>query len=161
MSANLEMHCVDGISADTNDLMVSLKKVPAGSGIIIRCLSELADAGINVDIITQTAPVKKAFDASFVVLASELERVKAIVNAIGEEYPEIKITINKDITRLSVSGIGMRTQSGVAARFFKVLADNNIRILMITTSEIRISCIIRIEDTEKAVAATRKAFDLD
>ena len=77
------------------------------------------------------------------------------------EYPEIKITINKDITRLSVSGIGMRTQSGVAAKFFQVLADNDVQILMITTSEIRISCIIKIEDTEKAVAATKEAFDLE
>ena len=55
----------------------------------------------------------------------------------------------------------MRTQSGVAAKFFQVLADNDVQILMITTSEIRISCIIKIEDTEKAVAATKEAFDLE
>lgn len=161
MSVNMEMHSVDGLTADRDDLLVSLKKVPAGSGVIIRCLKELSEAGVNVDIITQTAPIKKTFDVSFIVLESDLEKVKAIVNALGEAYPEIKITINKDITRLSISGIGMRTQSGVAARFFKVLAENNIHILMITTSEIRISCIIKSEDTEKAVAATREAFDLD
>lgn len=157
----MESHSVDGLTVDHKNLMISLKKVPVNSIILTRCLSELSDADVNVDIITQTAPVKNAFDVSFVVLERDLEKVKDIVNALGEEYPEIKITINKDITRLSVSGIGMRTQSGVAAKFFQVLADNDVQILMITTSEIRISCIIKIEDTEKAVAATKEAFDLE
>ena len=153
----MESHSVDGLTVDHKNLMISLKKVPVNSIILTRCLSELSDADVNVDIITQTAPVKNAFDVSFIVLERDLD----IVNALGEEYPEIKITINKDITRLSVSGIGMRTQSGVAAKFFQVLADNDVQILMITTSEIRISCIIKIEDTEKAVAATKEAFDLE
>lgn len=159
-NTRMESHSVDGLTVDTKNLMISLKKVPVNSIILTRCLGELSEFNVNVDIISQTAPVKNAFDVSFIVLESDLEAVKSIVNSLGNEYPEIKITINKDITNLSVSGIGMRTQSGVAAKFFQILADNNIQILMITTSEIRISCIIKVEDTKKAIAATKAAFKL-
>ncbi|MEG0075636.1 MAG: ACT domain-containing protein [Eubacterium sp.] len=156
----MERHSVDGLNIDSKNLMISLKRVPVSSFIFNRCLNDLAAANVNVDIITQTAPVKNAIDVSFIVLERDLETVKTIIDALGDEYPEIKITINKDITRLSVSGIGMRTQSGVAANFFQVLADNDIQILMIATSEIRISCIIKASDTDKAVEATKIAFKL-
>ncbi|MEF9918020.1 MAG: ACT domain-containing protein [Eubacterium sp.] len=145
----MERHSVDGLNIDSKNLMISLKRVPISSFIFNRCLNDLAAATVN-----------DAIDVSFIVLERDLETVKTIIDALGDEYPEIKITINKDITRLSVSGIGMRTQSGVAANFFQVLADNDIQILMIATSEIRISCIIKASDTDKAVEATKIAFKL-
>ena len=161
MTTNMEQHSVDGLTVSNQDLMISLKKVPVSSIILNRCLDALSAANVNVDIITQTAPVKNAIDVSFIVYASDLEKVRDIINALGDEYPEIKLVINKDITRLSISGIGMRTQSGVSAKFFQAMADNNVQLLMITTSEISISCIIRNDDAERAIAATKAAFHLD
>ncbi|MDO4287916.1 MAG: ACT domain-containing protein [Eubacterium sp.] len=160
MTTYMEKHSVDGMAVSDQDLLISLKKVPVGSNILNRCLSALSEADVNVDIITQTAPVKNAIDVSFIVYVSDLAKVRDIINALGEEYPEIKLVINKDITRISVSGIGMRTQSGVSAKFFQAMADNDIQILMITTSEISISCIIRSEDAPRAIEATRAAFQL-
>ncbi len=161
MTTYMEKHSVDGLTVSTQDLMVSLKKIPVTSSILTRCLGQLSDAGVNVDIITQTAPVKNAIDVSFIVFESDLEKVREVINQLGEEYPEIKLVINRDVTRISVSGIGMRTQSGVSAKFFQAMADNDIQILMITTSEISISCIIRSEDADNAIRATKETFHLD
>lgn len=157
----IENHPIDGIEIHNDDLMISMKKVPQSVGILERCLDELAEAKINVDIISQTYPVKNAIDVSFIVKIDALEKVVFIINELGDEYPEIKLNINKNITRLSVSGIGMRTQPGVAAKFFQVMADHNIQILMTTTSEIRISSIIHRHDAPKALTATKAAFHIE
>lgn len=160
MTNYMEKHSVDGLSIDCENLMISLKRVPFNNFIMSRLLKELSEAGINVDVISRTAPVMDAFDVSIIVLENELEKVRDIVNTLGDEYPEIKITINKDITRLSLHGIGMRTQSGVAARFLQTFADNDVQVLMITTSEICIACVVKNEDAKKAAEAVRDVFDL-
>ncbi|MDD4691940.1 ACT domain-containing protein, partial [Eubacterium aggregans] len=83
-----------------------------------------------------------------------------ILDAFKETYPQVEIEVDQDVTKLSVVGIGMRSECGVAAKFFKVLSDLDFPILMITTSEIRISCMIPVSAEKRAVQATAEAFDL-
>jgi aspartate kinase len=160
MTSYMEKHSVDGLSIDCENLMISLKRVPFNNFIMSRLLSELATAGVNVDIISRSAPVDNAFDVSLIVLESALPKVEQIIQGLSQSYPAVQISINTDITRLSLHGIGMRTQSGVAARFLQVFADHGIPILMITTSEISIACIVRNADAKEAVDALREAFKL-
>lgn len=161
MTDYIESHPLDGLELDHGVLMVTIRRAPVNSGILNRCLADFAAASINVDVITQTAPVKNAIDASFIVDQASLPQVVEMINRLGDEYPELKLGINKDITAISISGIGMRSQPGVAAKFFRVLADHQIEIMMITTSEIRTTCIIRSSEAERACAAVNAAFDFD
>ena len=157
---SMEQHSVDGLTIDCENLMISLKQVPFNNFIMSRLLDELALAQINVDIISRTAPVNDLFDVSLIVLEKDVGRVNRIVSKIRKAYPQITIIVDQDITRLMLHGIGMRTQSGVAAKFLQVFADSNVPVQMITTSEICISCVVKNEDAVRAAAKVREAFDL-
>lgn len=158
---NIEKHPVDNLSIDCESLMISLKQVPFNKNIMSRLLDDLAAADINVDVISRTAPVSNTYDVSLLVPEKDLAKVRDIANDLGNDFKEIKITVNKHITRLNLHGIGMRTQPGVAAKYMQVFADNAIPVLMVTTSEICMSCIVRNEDAKKAVTATQQAFGLE
>lgn len=158
---NIEKHPVDNLSIDCESLMISLKQVPFNKNIMSRLLDDLAAADINVDVISRTAPVSSTYDVSLLVPEKDLAKVRDIANDLGNDFKEIKITVNKHITRLNLHGIGMRTQPGVAAKYMQVFADNAIPVLMVTTSEICMSCIVRNEDAKKAVTATQQAFGLE
>ena len=157
----MESHSVDGLSIDCESLMISLKRVPFNNFIMSRMLGDLADANINVDVISRTAPVGDTFDVSVVVPEKDLPMVREIANDLGNDYSQIDITVNKNITRLNLHGIGMRTQSGVAAKYLQVFSDEDIHVMMITTSEICISCIVRNDDAKKAATAIQQVFDLN
>lgn len=157
---NIEKHPVDSLSIDCESLMISLKAVPFNKNIMSRLLDDLAAAGVNVDVISRTAPVGETFDVSLLVPERDMASVREIANDLGSDFKMIGITVNKNITRLNLHGIGMRTQSGVAARYLQVFADNDIQVIMVTTSEICISCIVRNEDAKKAATAIQAAFQL-
>ena len=150
---NIEKHPVDSLSIDCESLMISLKAVPFNKNIMSRLLDDLAAAGVNVDVISRTAPVGETFDVSLLVPERDMASVREIANDLGSDFKMIGITVNKN-------GIGMRTQSGVAARYLQVFADNDIQVMMVTTSEICISCIVRNEDAKKAATAIQAAFQL-
>jgi aspartate kinase len=111
-------------------------------------------------MISQTAPIDGLINISFTAPSEDLKEAKEILDAFSQKQPGIGLIINEDITKLSVVGVGMRSQSGVAAQFFELLSANSIQMLMITTSEIRISCIIPKKDRELAVTQTSKTFNL-
>lgn len=156
----MEQQAITGLAIDNDELMVSLKNVPLDMNITAQFFSNLAQKSINIDMISQTAPVYGAINISFSAPIEDLPLLRKILYDFMEKYPQVEMDINKDVSKLSVVGIGMRSQSGVAAKFFQLLADNNIPMLMITTSEIRISCIIPSELKDKAVMATADAFNL-
>ncbi len=156
----MEQQAITGLAIDNDELMVSLKNVPFDMNITARFFSDLAKKSINIDMISQTAPVYGAINISFSAPIEDLSELRKILYDFMEKYPQVEMDINKEISKLSVVGIGMRSQSGVAAKFFQLLADNNIPMLMITTSEIRISCVIPSELRDTAVMATADAFDL-
>lgn len=157
---NMEGQSITGVAIDNDEIMITIRDVPFDRNITSQFFSQFATKSINIDMISQSAPIDDLINISFTAPASDLEDAKKVLNAFQEKHPGIGVIINEQVSKLSVVGIGMRSQSGVAAKFFALLADNNIQMLMITTSEIRISCIIPSKDKDLAVTATAVAFDL-
>ena len=157
---NMEGQSITGVAIDNDEMMITIRDIPFDTNITSQFFSQFATKSINIDMISQSAPIDGLINISFTAPASDLNDAKKILSAFQGKHAGIGVIINEKISKLSVVGIGMRSQSGVAAKFFQLLADNNIQMLMITTSEIRISCIILSDDKDQAVTATAKAFDL-
>ncbi|KAF5071156.1 aspartate kinase [Acetobacterium wieringae] len=157
---NMEGQSITGVAIDNDEIMITIRDVPFDRNITSQFFSQFATKSINIDMISQSAPIDDLINISFTAPASDLADAKKVLAAFQDKHPGIGVIINEQVSKLSVVGIGMRSQSGVAAKFFSLLADNNIQMLMITTSEIRISCIIPEKDKDLAVTATAQAFDL-
>jgi aspartate kinase len=157
---NMEGQSITGVAIDNDEIMITIRDIPFDKKITSQFFSRLAQKSINIDMISQSAPIDDLINISFSAPVSDLADAKIILEKFKAENPGVGVIINENISKLSVVGIGMRSQSGVAAKFFQLLADNNIQMLMITTSEIRISCIIKSKDKDLAVTATAEAFGL-
>lgn len=159
--ANMEKVVVSGVTHSKNESRITLRKVPDKPGIAMKILSPIADAGIGVDMIIQNTRAGNLTDLTFTVPKADyiaaMEIEKKIASQIGAE----EVIGDENIAKVSVVGVGMRSHSGVASRMFTALAAENINILMISTSEIRISCVIEEKYTELAVRALHTAFGLD
>jgi aspartate kinase len=151
---------ITGMAIDHDELMVSLKNVPFDTSVTAQFFSDLSKKSINIDMISQTSPVGGSINFSFSAPIEDLPELREVINGFLSKYPEVKVDIDEDVTKLSVVGIGMKSHCGVAAKYFKVLSDLDFPILMITTSEIRISCMIPASAEVRAVRATADAFDL-
>jgi aspartate kinase len=121
---------------------------------------KMASKDVNIDMISQTAPSHGYVNISFTAPENERYVIEEILEEIKKELPEIEIDMETNITKLSVVGIGMRSQSGVAAKMFKIFAENGIAFKQVTTSEIRISYTIDTRDKEKAIVAIAREFNL-
>ena len=155
----MEQPSVTAVTHSTNEARVTLTGVPDEPGVAGRIFSALADANINVDMIIQNEPVSHdaGADLSFTVEADELE---AAEEAIRLEDSEIGIESDQNMGKVSIVGAGMRSHPGVAAKVFRVLGENKINIEMISTSPIKISCVIRADSVPQAVEALHDAFEL-
>lgn len=156
----IEGPAITGMAINNDDAMISLNHAPHKIELIASIFSSLAKADINIDMISQTSPQNGLVSISFTLPKEDLIDGTEIINAYINEYPKIHMDIKEDITKLSVVGIGMRGQSGVAAKMFMLLAMQDIPIHMVTTSEIKISYVIHPEDQQNAVQAIAKAFNL-
>lgn len=154
---NLESKPITGIATSEEDIIITLKEVKNDINMIANLFEKIASKRINVDMISQTSPIEENVNLSFSIPKDDL---RECMNIISEFTEKDKVFIDEDITKFSIVGIGMKTTSGVAGRLFKLFAENNISIKMITTSEIRITCAIKKEDKVKAINATAKEFDL-
>lgn len=156
----MEGPAITGMAMNNDEAMISLNHVPHDIGLIASIFDALAKKAINIDMISQTSPKNNQISISFTLPKEDLLEGKDILSSYMNQYPEIHIDIHKEITKLSVVGIGMRSQSGVAAQMFMLLAEENIPIHMVTTSEIKISYVIKSEDQQRAVQKIAKAFHL-
>ncbi|AFA48656.1 aspartate kinase [Acetobacterium woodii] len=156
----MEGQSITGVAIDNDQIMITIRDIPFDMNITSHFFYQFANKSINIDMISQSAPIDGLINISFTAPSSDLNDANKILSAFQEKHPSIGVLINESISKLSVVGIGMRSQSGVAAKFFQLLADNDIQMLMITTSEIRISCIIKSKDKDIAVSATAEAFEL-
>jgi len=156
----MEGQSITGLAIDNDEIMITIRNIPFDLNITSQFFSNLAKKSINIDMISQSAPIDGLINISFTAPISDLAEAREALSAFEQKHPGISILINENVSKLSVVGVGMRSQSGVAAKFFQLLADNDIQMLMITTSEIRISCIIKSKDRDIAVTETSKAFDL-
>ncbi|MFC1548689.1 aspartate kinase [Candidatus Omnitrophota bacterium] len=151
---------VRGVTADKNEVKVTVCDVPDRPGEASRLFEKLAKADINVDMIVQNISRTRSTDISFTVTKSDLEKTRDLVDRISRQIGAKGIKIDKNIAKISVVGIGMRSHSGVAAKMFSALASKKINIEMISTSEIKISCVIGKKFADDAVKTIHKMFKL-
>jgi len=159
--SGMERLVVSGVTHDKNQARITLKKVPDQPGVAAKIFTPLAENGIVVDMIIQNTRAGGQTDLTFTVprasFKTALELERQIANEIGAE----KVFGDESIAKVSVIGVGMKDHSGVASTMFTTLAAENINIILISTSEIRISCIIEERYTELAVRVLHTAFGLD
>ncbi len=160
-STDMESAVVSGITCDMNEARITLKKVPDQPGVSAKIFSPLAEAEIGVDMIIQNTRSGGETDLTFTVTKDDFDRAKEISERVGKEVGATEILTADGIAKVSVIGLGMKSHSGVAATMFQALASENINIRLISTSEIRISCVILAKYAELAVRTLHSAFGLD
>lgn len=158
---DMEQAVVNAVTHDVSEAKVTVSGVPDQPGIAARMFTALADDGINVDVIVQNTSEHGRTDISFTVPHAEAERATELINGLKGEVGAAGCGYDHDIGRVSVIGAGMKSNPGVAAKMFQILADNDINIEMISTSAIRISCVVQQSKVEQAVELLHTAFDLD
>jgi aspartate kinase len=158
---DMEKVAVSGIAYDKNQARITLRKVPDQPGIAAKIFASLAKSQIVVDMIIQNTRAAGLTDLTFTVSKSDYKKALEIQKKVAREIKAEDVYSDKHITKVSIIGVGMRSHSGVAGKMFSVLANENINIMMISTSEIKISCLISEKYTELAVRALHDAFELD
>ena len=158
---DMERLVVSGVTYSKDEARITLTKVPDKPGIASRIFTTIAEAGIVVDMIIQNTRKGGLTDLTFTVPKSDYSRAMAIQKDVAESIGAEHVMGDEHIAKVSVIGVGMRSHSGVAAKMFTVLAKENINIMMISTSEIKISCVIEEKYTELAVRVLHHAFGLD
>ena len=157
---SMEQAIVSAVVHDTSEAKVTVSGVPDQPGIAARLFRLLADQDVNVDLIVQNTSDHGVTDISFTVPHDDLATSEAVTSALSDEVGATGVTSDGAIARVSLVGAGMKSNPGVAAKTFEVLAASGINIEMISTSAIRISCIVREAQVEQAVQALHDAFEL-
>jgi aspartate kinase len=156
----LEQAIISGIASDTGEAKVTILHVPDKPGVAGRVFRPLADAGIRIDMIVQNVSEAGHTDISFTLPQSDLDTAQPVLEALAQQVDAQGFTCDEDIGKISLVGAGMRSNPGVAADMFEALADAQINIEIISTSSIRISCVVRNADLERAVQVVHDRFKL-
>ena len=157
----MEHAIISGVTHDTSEAKITLAHVPDRPGVAAKVFRALADEAINVDMIVQNVSTAGHTDISFTLPKEDLSRAKKVMEQLVEDVGATGFTPDEGIGRVSLVGAGMKTHPGVAATLFEVLAREQVNIEMISTSSIRISCVVQESDVEKAVRALHDAFELE
>ena len=157
----MEQAIVSAVTHDVSEAKVTVSGVPDHPGIAARLFRELADVDVNVDMIVQNVSDHGVTDISFTVPRNDLDAGTEVCRRLAGEIGATGVSSDRDIARVSIIGAGMKSNPGVAATMFATLADSGINIEMISTSAIRISCVVREDQVEQAVGALHSAFELD
>jgi len=152
---------VSGIACDRDVAKVTVRGVPDRPGIAASLFGPLSDAGISVDTIVQNASVEKVTDLTFTVSRKDLDKTMKLMSPLAQQIKAGEILSDRSLAKVSVVGAGMQSGPGYAATMFRTLFNAGINIELITTSEIRITCIISESQVEDAVRALHKAFELE
>ena len=153
---------VTGVEVNLDVARITVLGVPNRPGIAATLFAALAEEGINVDAIVQGVSIEGTADVSFTVRPADRERAAAvIVGRVLYTVGAMGLHCEDGLAKVSIVGAGMLNTPGYAARMFRALADEGINIKMITTSEIRIACIVQLADAERAQQALRRAFELE
>jgi aspartate kinase len=157
---NMEEIFVSGAALDMDEVKMTLRGVPDRPGIAARVFGAIAESNINVDMIVQNVSAEGRTDVSFTVSRSDMDDARRVTEKISADIGAEGVHSDADVAKISVVGVGMRSHSGVARKMFQALADREINIQMITTSEIKISCLIGESAGEDALRAVHDAFGL-
>jgi len=159
--STMEDPIISGVTHDVSEAKVTIFRVPDRPGVAAKLFRPLADANLVVDMIEQNVSTDGSTDISFTVPKSDLSRTMEVVEKVVAAIEAGGATADENIGRVSVVGAGMKTNPGVAAQMFETLAAEGVNIEMISTSTIRISCVVAQDDVERAVRALHAAFDLE
>ena len=159
--SGMEQLVVSGVTHDKNQARITITRVPDQPGIAAKIFSPIAEAGILVDMIIQNTRAGGKTDLTFTVPKADFKQTIAIAQKVAKEISAEEVLGDASIAKISVIGVGMKNHSGVASVMFNTLARENINIIMISTSEIRISCIVAENYAELAVRVLHTAFGLD
>ena len=157
----MERPIVSGISSIDSEAKLTIRGVPDIPGVAAKILGPISEAGIDVDVIVQNVGADNTTDFTFTVDKSNFSKAENILKEISNSLGGGLVEADDDIAKISIVGRGMRANAGVASKMFQALADNEINILMITTSEIKISVVIKKREMEEAIKALHDAFELD
>jgi len=158
---SLERAIISGIAHDTSEAKATILGVPDQPGIAARVFRLLADAGVNVDMIVQNVSAAGHTDISFTLPKDDVPAAERILQELAGEIQAAGVTCDPDVAKVSLIGAGMKSHPGVAADMFDALAEAGVNIEIISTSSIRVSCVIRAADVERAVRAVHDRFGLD
>lgn len=157
----MESMQVSGITYNKNEARITITKVPDQPGVAAKIFQPISDAGILVDMILQNTREGEMTDMTFTVMRTDYARTMEIVQKVAEEIGAESVNGDEGIVKVSIVGVGMRNHSGIASTMFRIMSGEGINIMMISTSEIKVSCVIEEKYTELAVRALHSAFDLD
>ncbi len=157
---DMEDPAIAGIAFERDEAKLTVAGVPDVPGIAYNVIGPVSEAGIEVDVIVQNAAADGSNDITFTVKRSESDKTKVILDKLATSLKAKGVVLDKKICKVSLVGVGMRSHAGIASRMFKALADENINIQIITTSEIKISVVIEEKYLELAVRALHSTFDL-
>ncbi|MBW3093049.1 ACT domain-containing protein [Bifidobacterium sp. 82T10] len=156
-----EAPVISGIAHDRSEALATVRGVPNEPGMAAKVFTELASAGINVDMIVQAGASVGTADISFTVPESTVQQVQNVLIDKHEELGYKSFDVNTKVGKVAVVGVGMKTHSGLAAKFFTALSEKGINVLMISTSEIRIAALVPLDQLDDAVRALHTAYGLD
>jgi aspartate kinase len=152
---------ISGVALDADEAKVTLAGVPDQPGVAATVFRAIADDGISIDMIVQNVSHSGATDLSFTAPRTDVPRVRAVMERVVADIGAAGFTVDDDIAKVSLVGAGMKTHPGVAADMFDAMAEEGINIEMISTSPIRISCVVRRADGERALGLVHHRFELD
>jgi aspartate kinase len=154
----LEKAIVSGVTHDVTEAKATIVSVPDSPGIASRVFRALADAGVNIDMIVQNVSANGTTDISFTLPKSDLATAKPILDRLAAEIGATSVDLDDEVAKISLVGAGMKSHPGVAADMFEALAEAGINIEIISTSSIRVSCVVRASEVEQAVRAVHDKF---
>ncbi|MGE5808904.1 MAG: aspartate kinase [Nitrospirota bacterium] len=159
--SDMEKVVVSGVAYDKNQVKVTVQGVPDKPGVAARIFNTVSDNNVVVDMIIQNIGEGGLTDMSFTVPKTDSKKIMEVMKKVVTEIGAKDVNIQDDIAKISIVGVGMRSHSGVAAKMFSALAKEGINIMMISTSEIKISCVIDAKYTELAVRVLHDAFEME
>ena len=157
----MEQVVVSGVTGDRNQAKVTFVGVPDKPGIAARIFGAIGAANILVDMIIQNVGQGDLTDLSFTIPRADLPKAVDLANRIAKDIGAKSVEVKDQIAKVSLVGVGMRSHSGVAARMFETLSREGINIMMISTSEIKISCVIEEKSMDPALRSLHEAFGLE
>lgn len=156
----MEKEVVAGVTYDRDQAKITVIHVPDRPGVAARLFTSLSEHNILVDMIIQNASIQGHTDLTFTVSRKDIREATRIITEVMKEVGAEKIEVDDNVAKVSIIGVGMISHSGVAARMFQTLAREGINIMMISTSEIKVSCVVEAKYTELAVTVLHDAFEL-
>lgn len=157
----MESMLVSGVTYSKNEARLTISRVPDKPGIASKIFMPISDSGIIVDMIIQNTRAGDMTDMTFTVPRTDYKKALKILQDVAEDIGAEDVSSADNIAKVSIVGVGMRNHSGIASTMFHILANEGINIMMISTSEIKVSCVIEEKYTELAVRALHEAFALD